>query len=193
MPILEKEVDLFPDDLFDMSTADAPWEIAHLRSRQEKFVARLLLDDQKPFYLPQMEQRSRRSGRTFVSHLPLFQGYIFLRRVDGLRETLWRTNAVANVLEVSDQDQLTAELRQIRELQASGAILTPRVELAPGDPVRIEEGAFRGYTGVVIEDRGSLRLIVSVSTIRQAVAVEFPRDVLSRLKRTDGDGDRRRS
>lgn len=182
MPILPKESELFPDTLFDLPTADAPWEIAHLRSRQEKAVARLLLDDGKPFYLPQMEQKVTRGGRTFVSHLPLFPGYVFVRRVDGLRQTLWRTSAVANMIEVPDQAQLTAELLQIRQLQASGAVFTPRVELAPGDTVRVTEGAFSGYIGVVTEERGSLRLVVSVSILRKSITVEFPRAVLAEVK-----------
>ncbi|HEX8616222.1 MAG TPA: transcription termination/antitermination NusG family protein [Thermoanaerobaculia bacterium] len=187
MPILRKESDFFPEDLFDLPTAGAPWEIAHLRSRQEKTVARLLLDGRMPFYLPQVEQKQKRGGRTYVSHLPLFPGYIFLRRVDGLRQTLWRTSAVANMIEVPDQAQLSAELLQIRQLQASGAVLTPNVELTAGDAVRIEEGTFSGYTGVVIGERGAMRLIVSVSTLRKSVVVEFPRDVLAQMK-PDGGG-----
>jgi transcription antitermination factor NusG len=182
MPILHKESDIFPDDLFDIPTADAPWEIAHLRSRQEKAVARLLRDAGKPFYLPQVQQKKKASGRTFISHLPLFPGYIFLRRVSGLRETLWRTSAVANMLEVADQALLTSELLQLRKLQADGAILTPRDELAPGDAVQIPDGAFSGYSGVVVKERGALRLIVSVSVLKKSVTVEFPRTSLTRSK-----------
>src|ERR1041385_7594687 len=182
MPILRQESDHFPEDLFDLATADAPWEIAHLRSRQEKAVARLLLDGEIPFYLPQIKQTTRRSGRTFVSHLPLFSGYIFLCRVAGLRQPLWRTSAVVHMVEVSDQAQLTAELLQIRQLQASGAVLTPHDDLAPGDAVRLTEGAFSGYAGVVTEERGLRRLIVSVSVLRKSVAVEFPRQILAQSK-----------
>ncbi len=182
MPILRKESDIFPPDLFALPTTEAPWEIAHLRSRQEKSVARLLLESHMPFYLPQVRQTTKRSGRTLVSHLPLFPGYIFLRRVEGLRETLWRTSAVANMIEVPDQNQLTGELLQIQELQARGAVLTPSLELAPGDTVRIKEGAFSGYAGVVIEERGALRLIVSVSILKKSIAVEFPREILAKLK-----------
>lgn len=192
MPILRKESDQFPDDLFDISTADAPWEIAHLRSRQEKSVARLLLDAGMPFYLPQVQQTTKRSGRTLVSHLPLFPGYIFVRRVEGLRQALWRTSAVANMIDVPDQDQLTEELLQIRRLQSSGALLTPRADLVAGDAVRITEGAFSGYSGVVIRDRGALRLIVSVSILRKAVVVEFPREVLAQVKSGEIGRDRRR-
>jgi transcription antitermination factor NusG len=100
--------------------------------------------------------------------------------VNGLRETLWRTSAVANLLDVPDQAQLTAELLQIRRLQESGAIFTPIEQLAPGDTVRIQEGVFSGYTGVVLQERGSVRLIVSVSILHKSVAVEFPRDLLTR-------------
>lgn len=192
MPILDKESDIFPEDLFDIPTAEAPWEIAHLRSRQEKSVARLLLDAEKPFYLPQIRQTKKSNGRTHVSHLPLFPGYIFIRRVDGLREALWRTSAVANILDVDDQARLHAELLQIRRLQESGAVLTPRVELAPGDAVRIEEGAFEGYSGVVVQERGAFRLIVSVSILKKSVAVEFPRDVLAQLKPGDAGYVRRK-
>jgi transcriptional antiterminator NusG len=182
MPILPGEGDIFPEHLFELSTDDAPWEIAHLRSRQEKSVARLLLDGGKPFYLPQIRQTTKRAGRTFVSHLPLFPGYIFLRRVDGLRQMLWRTSAVANLIKVLDQEELTVELRQIRELQASGAELTLMKDLQPGDPVRVSEGAFSGYTGIVVEERHALRLIVSVTILRKSVTVEFPREALAAVK-----------
>ena len=182
MPILHKESDLFPDNLFNLSTVRAPWEIAHLRSRQEKSVARLLLDAGVPFYLPQVQQTTKRAGRTFVSHLPLFPGYIFLRRTEGLRRTLWRTSAVANMIEVLDQDQLTEELLQVRELQASGAVLTPRTDFVAGDAVHITLGSFSGYSGIVVQERGALRLIVSVSMLKKSVAVEFPREVLMPTK-----------
>ncbi len=191
MPILRKERNIFPDNLFEMPTSVAPWEVAHVRSRQEKALARLLLHDQRPFYLPEIEQTKKCSARTSVSYLPLFPGYIFLRRVEGLRQTLWRIRAIANMIEVADQAQLTAELLQIRELQARGAILAPRSEIVPGDAVRINEGAFSGYTGIVIEERGALRLIVSVSIVKKSVAVEFPREIVAQLKRSDPDHDGR--
>lgn len=182
MPILEQESALYPDDLFDMPTKDAPWEIGHVRSRQEKSVARLLLDAHKPFYLPQIKQTKKRGGRTLVSHLPLFPGYIFMRNVEGLRQTLWRTTAVVSMIHVPDQDQLHAELLQIRKLQTSGALLTAVADLVPGDAVDINEGAFAGYSGIVMEERGSLRLIVSVTILKKAVVVEFPRELLTQSK-----------
>src|ERR1051325_3901185 len=60
MPILRKESDLYPDDLFSIAIDEAPWQIVHVRSRQEKAVARLLAEWQQPFYLPQIEKSIRR-------------------------------------------------------------------------------------------------------------------------------------
>ena len=192
MPILRKEGDFFPENLFDLPTAGAPWEIAHLRSRQEKAVARLLLDSEMPFYLPQIERKSKKNGRTFVSHLPLFPGYIFLRHVKGLRETLWRTSAVVTMMEVLDQEKLDTELAQIKRLQENGAVLTPREEFLPGDAVVIMEGVFAGYQGVIVEERGAMRLIVCVSILRKSIAVEFPREVIARTKRSERELERER-
>jgi len=179
MPILRKESEIFPEGLFADSELVAPWQVAHVRSRQEKVLARFLRERGIPFYLPQVEQKKSRAGRTFVSWLPLFPGYVFLRRVAGW-DVAWKSNVIAGMIDVGDQDQLAMELRQIRSLQEAGAILTPDVPaIAPGDAVRITDGVFRDYVGVVVRERGTLRLLVSVSIVRKTVAVEFPRDVLT--------------
>ena len=181
MPILQKESEIYPADLFEIPAGEAPWRVAHVRSRQEKLLARFLATHHKPFYLPQIDQVVKRNGRTFTSHLPLFSGYVFLRQVAGM-EIVWRSNVVVSLIDVSDQERLTMELLQIRKLQESGAMLTPVSDIATGDAVRITEGAFRDYVGTVVRERGSTRLIISVSTLRKAVVVEFPRDAVARSR-----------
>jgi transcription antitermination factor NusG len=178
MPILQKESEIYPADLFEI---EAPWQVAHVRSRQEKVLARFLATHQKPFYLPQVDRVVKRDGRTFTSHLPLFSGYVFLRRVAGA-EIIWRSNVVVSILDVPDQEQLTMELRQIRSLQERGAMLTPVSDIAAGDAVRITEGAFRDYVGTVVREKGTSQLIISVTTLRKSVAVEFPRDAVVRSR-----------
>jgi len=64
--------------------------------------------------------------------------------------------------------------------------------LAAGDAVSIREGAFSGYAGIVLEERGSHRLIVSVSILKKSVSVEFPRELLAQVKATGTGRDRRR-
>lgn len=182
MPLLPKEIDVFPPDLFSLSSATWPWVVAHVRSRQEKGLARYLADNDLPFYLPTIAKETRRGGRTFKSFLPLFPGYVFVRAPGAKQELVWRSNLAASLIEVTDQARLGEELEQIHRLQQAGASFEVFDELVAGDPVRITEGAFSGYSGVVVRARGGDRLVVRISLLRQALAVEFGRDVLKRAK-----------
>lgn len=181
MPLLAKEPEIFPEDLFALTLEDAPWWVAHVRSRQEKALARELLRKAIPYYLPQTTQEKRRSGRTFRSHLPLFTGYLFLRGTPRAVEPARRDAATVSLIEVPDQALLHGELSQIRRLQLAGASLIPVVEYVPGDHVRIREGVFAGYTGIVTRVKGLERLILQVSSLRRMVAVEIDPQHLARL------------
>ncbi len=181
MPLLKAGVEIFPSNLFlfELSETDFPWWVAHVRSRQEKVLARYLLSLKVAFYLPHREQRTERAGRRFVSYLPLFPGYVFFRGSRVHRYVALRSNLIARILDVPDQALLNRELAQLRALQQSGGSLVPCAYIAPGDAVRIVEGPFKGYTGVVVRGAARPRLVVSVSMLRRAVAVEFERDVLA--------------
>jgi Transcription antiterminator len=187
VPLLRKEIEILPADLFEQPLQDAPWFVAHVLSRREKLVARHATEKEIAFYLPQVEKSMRRSGRTFRSYLPLFPGYLFLRGDNAARSVIRRTDGVANILDVPDQEELHRELSQIRELQLRGATLTPLVNLVPGDPVKIVDGPFQGYVGVVVQEKGAHRLIVSVALLRKAVAVEFPREAVAPSPRRLGE------
>ncbi|HXH94705.1 MAG TPA: transcription termination/antitermination NusG family protein [Thermoanaerobaculia bacterium] len=175
MPNLRRESEIFPADLFSMPDG-GPWTIVHVRSRQEKAVARLFMERKQPFYLPQIEKQVRRDGRTFKSFLPLFGGYVFVRLNDDTQQTLWRTKAVVRMIPVDDQELLDGELRQIRALQEAGAILVAHPEIAAGDVVRIADGVFQGYTGTVVRELDATRLVVSITALNKSVTAEFPRE-----------------
>ena len=182
MPLLRREPDIQPENLFSLPSDQFPWCVAHVRSRQEKLLARHLVQHGIPFFLPQCEVRRKREGRTLVSYLPLFTGYVFVRPPAGTRDVIWRSNVAASVIDVADQALLGEELQQIRALQAAGATFKPYRVLAEGDAVRIAEGVFAGYTGRVVREKGRDRLVVSISLLRQSVVVEFGREVLTRIQ-----------
>jgi transcription antitermination factor NusG len=181
VPLLKRGPEVFPQDLFDVSPEKSAWTVAHTRSRQEKVLARHLESLGIAHYLPQYERQVRRSGRQFLSYLPLFPGYVFLRPDASARTDVFRSGVVVRLLEVRDQDLLHVELRQLRALQEAGAELIPYTDLAVGDSVRIVEGPFRGYRGQILRSPSGPRLIVSVSMLRRNVAVEFDRSSLARL------------
>ena len=179
MPLLKRGPEIFPSTLFDSSGEPSGWFVAHTRSRQEKVLARQLESLQVPFYLPSAEHSRRREGRRLVSYLPLFPGYVFVRGDASERALVARSHVVVRLLEPPDPGELKEELWQLRRLQLSGAELLPGPTLAVGDPVRITEGPFLGYRGVVVRIQGRLRFVVSISMLRQTVVVELDRESLS--------------
>lgn len=187
MPILKREIEVFPDDLFVLPEIDVPWWVAHVRSRQEKALARDLVRQGIPFFLPCRSHRVRRAGRTFVSYVPLFPGYLFFRSSPARKHVAMESKLTVQVLAVQEQTLLGKELQQIYRLLESGADLVPYSDLMPGDPVYIQEGPFQGYTGVVVRTKGRLRLLVSISMLKQTVAVEFARQAVTAVISRSGN------
>lgn len=178
MPILEPEVALYPPTLFDSPEGASPWRVARVRSRQEKVLARHLLRSGVGYYLPLERKEVRRNGRRFVSHLPLFPGYVFFR---GERTAALRSQVIVSLLEVQDQRLLGRELANLWSIQQAGLPLVAHPWLGPGDAVRIVDGPLKGWTGTVLREKGRLRLVVSVTFLRQSVAAELPREALAPL------------
>lgn len=189
MPILEREPELFPESLFTLPATE-PWWVAHVRSRQEKALARWLGGQGVPFYLPCREQLRRREGRRTVSYVPLFPGYLFFRGGAAERLAALRSQRLVRTLEVPDQAGLEGELQRIWRLQEAGLPLIPHPYLGPGDEVTIVDGPLRGHVGTVLREQGRLRLVVSVSMLRRAVAAVLDRDALAPLF-TTAEGRRR--
>jgi transcription antitermination factor NusG len=178
VPILKREADLYPANLFELSPAEHPWSVAYVRSRQEKGLARHLAGHGVGFYLPQSQKQVRRDGRTLVSHLPLFPGYLFFRGLAAARRTALASNLIVQVLPVLDQGRLDAELAGLWRLQREGLTLVPHPYLGPGDEVEVSDGPLRGLRGTVLREKGELKLVVSVSLLRRSVAAELDRDAL---------------
>lgn len=165
--------------MFRFPVEDLPWGVAHVKSRAEKALARHLGPLRIPFFLPLGERRSRRGGRNFVSYIPFFPGYVFLRGTPATRAQALGSKLIVRLLDVPDQALLDLELRQLDALREAGVSLTPFPWLGPGDVVRIQEGPFRGYQGVIVREKGAQRLVVSVSMLRRSVAVELERESLA--------------
>ncbi len=180
MPLLKSEPTLFPTEIFALDVKTSPWQVAHVRSRQEKSLARRLHAVSGPYFLPQVTKLTHRSGREFVSHLPLIPGYLFFRGAAEVADQALRSGVVVQILKVEDQSQLNEELCQIHQLLSSGARFMLEDRFSPGDQVLIKTGSFSGYRGVVVDEGRRARLIVTITMLQKHVSVEFDPAALAR-------------
>jgi transcription antitermination factor NusG len=175
MAILEAEPNIFPSNLLS-ELADEPtdrqWWVLRTKARQEKAIARDLSRKAVPFYLPLHAERRTVRGKTVDSHLPMFEGYVFVFGSDDERVVSLKTNRVAQVLPVIDQKRFQRDLSQVEKLAASGAALAIESKLLPGRRVKVTSGSLMGLEGVILTRRGVNRLFVSVDLIQQGVSLE---------------------
>ncbi|NNE01255.1 MAG: antitermination protein NusG [Pirellulaceae bacterium] len=175
MPILPSEPDCHPNDLLDRAdVAELTWWLIYTKSRQEKQLMRRLREKDVFHYAPQIAHRRRSpAGRIRTTYAPLFNNYVFMCGDDQSRYLAVCTGCVQKATEVTDVDQLLADLIQIRDLINLGVPLTIESRLEPGQHVRVKSGAFAGYEGTVVQRHQETRLLVCVRFMDQGVSVKL--------------------
>jgi transcription antitermination factor NusG len=175
MPILKREVDIFPDDLLVSPGATSePWWAMYTLARQEKKLMRELALQKLAFYAPVIQRRYRSpNGRLRTSYEPLFSNYVFVCGDENSRYRAVCSGCVSRVMPVSQPLELVADLRQIRDLILTEAPLSPESRLEPGQRVRIRNGAFAGYEGVIVRREKEVRLQIYVRFMEQGVSVSI--------------------
>lgn len=154
------------------------WWVAHTKSRNEKALAKDLINKNISYFLPMNWKVRRQRGRTIRSLLPLFSGYLFFCGGEQQRLEALRTNRVANLLAVENQQKLLDELSQIERALRTGAALTPHKYLKAGQCCRVIGGPLADLHGIVVKTRSTARLLLQIDMLGQATSVEIDTDMI---------------
>jgi len=178
--ILTAEPDLLPDDLFagPPPTDGRAWWLAHTKPRQEKALARDLVEAGLSFYLPCVPHRTRVRSRVLTAYTPLFPGYAFVRVADVERGQVFAGNRVARLVPVADQARLWADLRQVRRLLDLGRPVTAEARLPAGSHVVVRSGPLTGLSGTVVRAATGHRFVVLVDLLHRGVSVTVDAETL---------------
>ena len=161
-----------------LNRSPLPWAAVYVKSRHEKNVELILRNkDYEPF-LPTYPKRHRNSKKF---DLPLFPGYVFCR-LDG--STALPVLMIPGVFSIVSSGCVPAvipdsEIEAIRQMLASGFVLSPWTYVCPGQEILLNSGPLRGIRGVVSEDSDEKWLVVSVHILQRSVAVKMDRASLS--------------
>lgn len=169
-----------PQVLFD----EVHWYACHTYGRHEKRVAELLTRFGFQTYLPLRAEERQWSDRQKIVEFPAFPGYVFARFKLSQLSRVLATPGIAGLVETRGYPAPIAdrEINQVRRtLEVTGADgLEVGVDALPDDGhrVRVVSGLFIGIEGHVVQMRGRTKVLVGVSPLRRALAVEVPlRDV----------------
>jgi transcription antitermination factor NusG len=146
------------------------------RSRHEKQVCAQLAD--RPgieVFLPLWEKRSRWKDRMKRVQVPLFPGYCFARFGPPDRLRVLKAAGVVGLVGPSGQPEPIpdGEIESIRALGGSRLSYEPFPFLAEGAAVEVIRGPLMGARGKLLRKGRDLRVVLSVTLIRQSVSVEI--------------------
>lgn len=149
------------------------WWVLHTRARNEKAVAETLERQGISHFLPLVTHQRRYAGRTRQVEIPLFPGYVFLCGGVNERHLALRTNRVAQILEVPNQERLRSDLQQIERVIASHEPVDLYPRIVAGARCRVTSGSLRDLEGVVLRRRGPWRVYVGVDFLGQSAELEI--------------------
>jgi transcription antitermination factor NusG len=149
------------------------WYAAYTLPRHEKVVAHQLALKSVESYLPMYEANHRWKDRRARVQLPLFPSYLFVQIPICQRLKVLEIASVVRIVSFNGEAAALpdGEIEALRN-----ALLHRKAEPYPyftiGKKVRVKMGPLEGLEGVVVRRKGSMRIVVSLHSIMQSVALD---------------------
>ncbi len=182
-------------EMTEENSARGQWFVVHTLSGHENKVRETLLrqleiGDQLPVYevfIPTEKVSEVRQGKKYTSTRKLFPGYIWIRMdlydEDGqINEKSWyfirNVQGVMGFLGGGNRPEPIPdyEVADLMCRNSEDSDVKPKIAFEIGETVRIKDGAFENFEGVIQEidnERGKLRLMVSIFGRSTPVELEF--------------------
>ena len=152
-----------------------PWFALQVRSRRESFVSDQLQGQGFECFLPLYKSKRRWSDRLKEVTQPLFPGYLFCRLNLSNRGPVLMTPGVQQIVgfgrtPVPVEDR---EVESIRQVLSSGLPSLPWPYMHIGERVRVNYGSLIDLEGILVNFKGSNRVVISVTLLQRSVALEI--------------------
>jgi transcription antitermination factor NusG len=169
--------------LSDRPGADCPpekqltqkWFAVYTSPRHEKRVGQYLLQKEIEHYVPLYQARRKwRDGSKVTLDLPLFPGYVFVRIDRSERVRVLQVPGVLSIVGGTGHQPASLPDTEIDALRTGLSLrhAEPYPLLTVGQRARIRSGALAGMVGIVVRQKNSLRVVLTMDLIQQSVVVE---------------------
>jgi transcription termination/antitermination protein NusG len=158
------------------------WYALYVRSRYEKKVHQLLLEQEVVSFLPLLDTWKQWSDRKKRVSEPLFRGYVFVN-IDIRKEQMMvlDTEGVVKFIGIARKPSVISQrdIDWLKTLVMEPDAVHRHVNALPaGQRVRVLAGPFKDFEGVVVKQGRESRLVVFFESIMQGVEVTIVPDVL---------------
>jgi transcription antitermination factor NusG len=160
------------------------WFALYTASRHEKRVSQHLIQREIEFYLPlYRSERKWSDGSRVTLDLPLFPGYLFIHIQRSERSLVLGVPGALAVVGGTGGEPAWLPDATIDTLRSGLEARTARPHplLTIGQRARIRSGALTGFEGIVVRNKNSFRVVLTVEHIMQSYAVEVALEDLEPL------------
>lgn len=157
------------------------WRVAYLKPRQEKSLAKDLIERGVTYFLPMVLRETSSGGRRRKNMYPLFPSYLFFAGDEDARLACLRTDRTVQLLEPDGENQR----RMREELRSLSLVMDNHPDdvelynaLQPGSHVRVKSGPMRDVEGTILKSGSSTKLQLAVTLLGVGVVVEIHPDLV---------------
>jgi transcription antitermination factor NusG len=150
------------------------WFAAYTFSCQEKRVAQHLYTHCIEFFLPVHRKVSHwKNGLRTLIEKPLFPGYVFVKIDSKERVRVLELPGVHSIVGAGRQP-IALPYEEIETLRRGMHLLNaePHPYLKSGDKVVVRNGPLEGVTGIVLRQKNSTRIVLTLDLILSSISVE---------------------
>lgn len=173
-PLVNATPEVQASQLFTLDDNLHKWVVLHTKPRCEKKIAQHCKTQHIKYFLPlhQSTPKPKKGQRRYSFAVPLFPSYVFACCSAKERYALKCSNYIVRFIETDDQQCLRNELWQLYVATATQADLILYPQLKRGRPVQVSHGPLAGLTGLISKRKDSYRLVLNVSMLGTAAAIE---------------------
>jgi len=161
------------------------WIAVYTKSRHEQIVINELSKKNIESYCPMFKERRQWSDRKKWVYFPLFRSYVFANIE--IKENIYvlQTIGVNKIVKFQEKisiipDQVIDNIKNIIE----GEYNVEKADyFIKGDEVRVVSGPLKDLDGVVLDSRGTNKVIIKIEAIQQAFSVEISSGLLKSNKK----------
>jgi transcriptional antiterminator RfaH len=151
------------------------WHVIFTMPKREKIVHQCLQRNSINSFLPLVKEIRRWSDRKKKIEVPCFPNYLFVKILSKERFKVFDVPGVVRFVGFNNRPSIVSqeEIDLIQKaLSCSSVTVIDNARLQRGSRVMINSGPLRGIEGVLVETKGSKRLILEVKSINRSMIVD---------------------
>jgi len=151
------------------------WIAVYTKSRHEKVVIQELEKKNIEAYCPILKERRQWSDRKRWVEFPLFRSYVFVKIE--LKNILYvlQTMGVHHIIKFQGKISTIPDgiIQNIKSMIDGGFTVEQVEYFVKGDEVKVVDGPLKGMEGLVVKIKNENKLVIKVTAIHQAIAVQI--------------------